>query len=227
MIDISRTTVSLVLRIEDFTTGRILTTDDVAVSGDREFSLPIFKEDGYFVFTGAYPERITVLSKTYQGVEFRPSPESAEVCRISLIPTSTSQVQHPLQLPPGETVFIGLNGLRSGYTPAADIAAGAQEITMQKSDLVDITSMWHLLLYKGAADPEPVFITQNLGYRKYALLTPAKKDYTARGSRLIAMRRVVGTMSGNLLLPVPSIDSTIYIMETGGGAVKQAKVGAV
>ena len=221
MKDVRKMMVSLVLRLEDFASGRILTPDDIQVSSEDGFNLPLFKKDGYFVFTGKWPKKVAILSDHYENLVFYPVQEATEIYRLALIPTPVRQPFFNLPLPHTGMIFVGLNGLRTGYTPAENIVDKAQEIALQKNDLNDITSAWHLLLGRDGADTEPVFVTQNLGYNKYRLLTPVQKAYAARGCRLIQLRRLISTQNDVVRIPVVLGDSAIYVMESEGGTVKR------
>ena len=224
MKEMRETTVTLVLRLEDFTTGRLLTPDDITVSGDSGYTCPIFKEDGFFVFTGIWPESVVVSSETYLSIAVSPVPDHSGVYRLALLPASVRQSVHELQLNQSEIVFAGCGGPRAGYVPTEDINENTLEIALQKSDMTDITSAWHLLLGRDDSEPEPVFITQNLGYGKYRLLSPVQKTYAARGCRLIPLHRLIGIESGVLGIPILPGATALYVMEPDNKTV--TRIGA-
>jgi len=221
--DLRHTKVTFVLRIEDLATGRPLTPDEAEVKADGGFTAPVFKQEGYFVFTDHLPQTIQISATDYRQVILKPmAPRPGEVYRLALVPAQT--VQDPvyqLTLPSGEEIHIGFGNGRTGYIPAEDIPVGAEEIALRKEDTADITDMWHLLLGKEeATDPAPIYLVASKGYGKYQLLTPTSQAYNQRECRLLPLRRVVGSQQAPLPLPIPKGAGILYTMTPAGEVTK-------
>lgn len=237
MKDIRQVKVSLILRLDDVVSGRALSPEEAEITADHGFSRPLYKREGYFVFTGNRPEIIYIAAENYEPAVLSPEPETgpgpAAVLRIALVPVAARQTSgYELRLPPGTAAHIGFAGSRAGYVPAGDIAAGAEEITLQKNDLRDITSLWHLLLQRQETgkeaeavtepkQPEQVFLAKNLGYGKYRLLAPTRKAHAARQCRLLPLYRLIGPPSGVLHLPLPPGATALYVLEANGRKSKK------
>lgn len=214
--------VSLVLRVEDFETGFVLSPKEISLSADNGYRLPVYKPDGYFVFINERPQTVCISSEHYAPVAFTPDGDTPGVFRIALTPRAAA-LARIFPLPPGEVLFVGLGlaNRRAGYALMADASGGAREITLQKNDMHDLTDMWHKLSNQADGLCEPVYLAGSMGHGKYRLRGPLRRGYAAREGRLLPMKRVVVPESGVLVIPIPAEPSHLFMMDSPSGEIRE------
>ncbi|MDR2356329.1 MAG: hypothetical protein LBE16_09095 [Clostridiales Family XIII bacterium] len=210
--DTRKVRVSLVLRLDDFTTGYAIADDrTLKVVSEDGFFLPTVKPDGYFVFTNHRPEAVRITSDKYRGAVLGTEGHAGIVLRLSLIPRDCRAETIAVD---GEA-HVGFGGNGAGYALSAAVTAGGADIRPQNEDLRDITDLYHALIVPQET-PEAVYVTKNLGGGRYALHDPPKRDYPARGTRLLPLYRVAGGA-----VPIPQSVETAYVLQNGNLDVRR------
>ncbi len=207
MQETRRVRVTLVLRLEDFTTGWPITGDRslAVISGDGLLR-PVAKPDGYFVFVGRCPKSVKITSEQFRDVVIETKDFAGPVLRLWLVPRVWRGER--LTLPADACVGFTRDG--GGYLLAAEVAEDDTGILLLKEDLRDITGQFHALA--AADDPskaEPIYIAANAGEGCYTLGAPLKRAYKA-GARLIPLCRVLGGEA-----PVPPGEGDIWLLAEG------------
>ncbi len=194
-------TVSLVVRPDDFTTGRPVWPGDGTLRVISPGGVPVAKNDGYFVFTDDRPENIRVTSELYHNVTLTVA-EGAGVLRVALIPRHTGNKRY-YEL--GSGAYVAFSAARGGYTLTASTEAGV--ITLHKEDRVDLTDLWCVITTPDGAET-PVTIYTAHGRGRYTLSETA--SFPLR-SRLLPLYYVPEGQN----LPVPVDARFLYLLRDG------------
>lgn len=189
--------VSFVVRLDDIATGRPVWPNDNSLRVTSSVGTPIAKNDGYFVFTGARPQFLSITSEVYHDISLH-VPETTDILRAALIPRHTKKGRI-YELDGG--AYIGFCGTRSGYilTDSADTG----EIAVHKEDYADLSELCCMISTPDGTETF-VYVRAGNGKGRYILSEPVK--FPPR-SRLLPLYYVPGGQK--LRIPVP--DGAQYI----------------
>jgi hypothetical protein len=202
--------VSLVLRLDDIATGRPVWPKDrsLRVCAGDGVSVPVAKNDGCFVFTGARPKVLYVSSDNYHEVTLK-GIESAELLRVAMVPKTLSNRRlYTLDAKAG--AYIGFHSERGGYALAKALSPGESEILLQKDDYADLIGLTHILMLPDGTESF-VTIASCAGHGRYLLSEPLFLECPLR-TRLLPLCYLYG---GVFDIPVPEKTQYIYTIRNG------------
>lgn len=212
-MDKRKTTVTGILKIEDFTTRRVLSPDDITVFADGGWLHPVFKPDGYYVFTQYIPKEIQVRAEKYYNAHLFISSENAQNVRtLALLPRlNGTQPKSRVSVSAHEAVWMNYRVNGSGYYLQETIEAGADTLHIANDDFADLVSHYLLLSSSETNNLECVFITSNLGYGIYKLAQQTKKTHFAGNCEVRVLQQLIADEQGILEVPQVSESLGIYI----------------
>lgn len=176
---------------------------------------PLHKRGGFYVFTGEMPERNHITSDFYcdTQVDITGARQRLQlVQKRGLWPRGATGCR--LMLKPWESVHL-YAGTRS-YKLNADISPGDTRLSLYKTDLDDITWLYHALRGQEGSFGEPFLITESLGSGVYSVETAFTENIARAGCAISPLSSMTADGAGELVFPLPEESSLLYVFRKNG-----------
>lgn len=214
-----RTAVTCIVKIEEFTTGRVLTPDDITVSAENGWLHPAFQPDGYYVFTQRLPPMVQIEAQAHCEVQL-PIDEAdrQRVKTLALLPrhAGAQDTVHRVQLLPQEIAWLGYRTLQAGYYLRETLHTGEATLRLAKEDYADLQFCRLLLRDRTSGQMETVLVHAHQGYGVYTLAQGALQTHDIGACEVFPLKRVIASAQGSLDVPRIAHSTGLFVCRADG-----------